>query len=191
MKRVLYVIFSFSLLLSFFLFPLSTSFAAMSNCAVVKVGNPSGTPALPPECSTGGGGGDATACSYMGRGGLKKPGNPELARFANETANKLSVPGAVVLGIMRIETDSAFSSTDKTYFTNDYDANPSAGAIGIMQFLPSTFEWTFQANQKEMQSIFSKTNLIKEIHPLLNLLHQIIFFASQVFVIPLSQQPLK
>jgi hypothetical protein len=165
MRQISYFLLLLQLLLLITPSPLFAQ-SAMSECTIVKVGNPSGTPVLPPGCVSTGSGSDATDCSYKGTDGLKKPGNLELAQFANQAANKLGVPPAVVLGIMRIETPDAFKSTDKTYFTNDYDANPSpAGAIGIMQFLPSTFEWTFQANQKDMQSAFSKISVIKDVTP--------------------------
>ncbi len=104
---------------------------------------------------------DISSCTFY-RGGDNIQGyqfsNPALASLISDISNKVGVPPAIIAGIMRVETRTAFTSTPD-YLANDYDAHPSAVAFGIMQFVPATFIDYFNRNRAELQSLFSKTDV--------------------------------
>ncbi len=143
--------------------------AAATACFITTVGKPSTPlPTYPPECVQSYVNGDALSCQYYGRGGPETIGNPEMGKTVIDVANKVGLPSTVMLAVMRIETSSAFVSTDPTYFANDYDANrSSANAIGIMQFLPPTFIGVFKnyTLTGEMESKFGKTSVQADVVP--------------------------
>lgn len=117
---------------------------------------------------------DIAVCTWY-RGGDTIDGikiaNPSLVNIITDISNKVSVPPAIIAGIMRVETPSAMLSTSD-YIINDYDAHcsltgslqqsfencvSSGIAFGTMQFTPNTFTETFNRNQTEMNSLFGKT----------------------------------
>src|SRR3989344_141050 len=126
---------------------------------------------------TPGGGGDTSAdistCSFY-RGGSASVmvtfGNPQMATLVSEISNKVGVPPAGVAGIMRVESEEAFTRTDPSYLAGDYDDNCSIVggvpvACGIMQIVPSTFTGVFNNNAAEMNSLFGKTQARAVIDP--------------------------
>lgn len=121
-----------------------------------------GGPGIP-----GGSGAYIAQCTFYGRSGEMKIGNQELAKFVAEVADKVGVPSPVLAGILRIESPSKFSATDTNIFKNDYDdTRSSKNAVGIMQFLPSTFEGIFVQNKDAIQINFNKSAVKIDIEPL-------------------------
>ncbi len=105
-------------------------------------------------------------CSFAGASGNLKAGNPALADLVNDIATKVGVPGSVLMGTLRIESPSAFTSKDANYLAADYDATKSsAGAIGIAQFLPATFSGIFLNNKDDIFRKFQKTAATVSIEP--------------------------
>lgn len=134
------------------------------------------TPAPSPSLSPGPiAAGDISQCIFY-RGGDPVPGlkyqNPAIPGLISDISGKVGLPPAVVAGIMRVETSSAFSDSPTSgYLTNDYDAHfsiDSAGnpvAYGIMQFTPNTFLGVFTRDQGELQTLFGKTDVTTKIDP--------------------------
>ncbi len=138
---------------------------------IILTGGGGGTPGAGGEEPGGGGTGDISTCSFY-RGGsasvMVKFGNPQMAALVSEISNKIGVPAAVVAGIMRVESEAAFTRTDPTYLESDYDDSSSGVAYGIMQFTPSTFTGIFNNNSSEMNSLFGKTQVRSVIDPRTN-----------------------
>lgn len=113
--------------------------------------------ATPISLSVNGPSVDLAQCSFAGASGNLKIGNPSLADMVSDISAKVGVPGSVVMGILRIESVPAFTNKDPNYLANDYDAVvSSAGAIGISQFLPSTFSGVFLSNKDGIFQKFQK-----------------------------------
>ena len=115
-----------------------------------------------PEGTSNGGNassGPGNQCTYYGRSGGLKPVE-KVSSLVNEVANKVGVPSSVLLGIIRIETPAGFTYSDPSFFNNDFDATVSfAGAVGFMQFLPSTFNGVYYSNQDELKTLFGKESV--------------------------------
>lgn len=124
------------------------------------IGGPTTPPAeAPGTISPSGEKVNLAQCSFSGVSGNLKAGNPSLADMVSDISAKVGVPGPLVMGILRIESIPGFTSKDPNYLTSDYDATPSsAGAIGIAQFLPSTFSGIFLNNKDDIVKKFGKTN---------------------------------
>lgn len=115
---------------------------------------PSGEAAPVPPTS---GAANLAQCSFSGASGNLKVGNPTLADIVSDVSTKVGVPGPVVMGILRIESVPSFTSKDPNYLASDHDATQSsAGAVGIAQFLPGTFEGIFRANRQDIFQKFQK-----------------------------------
>ena len=124
-------------------------------------GNMAGVGGSIPGGGTTGGGisGPGNQCTYYGRSGGLKPVE-KVSSLVNEVANKVGVPSSVLLGIIRIETPAGFTYSDPSFFNNDFDATVSfAGAVGFMQFLPSTFNGVYYSNQDELKTLFGKESV--------------------------------
>ncbi|MBI2031601.1 MAG: hypothetical protein HYT08_03200 [Candidatus Levybacteria bacterium] len=116
----------------------------------------------------GSGSGDISSCVFY-RGGSSTVevmfGNPQMAAVVADISNRVGVPPAVVAGIMRVESEGAFTRTDPAYLENDYDAVSSGVAYGIMQFTPGTFAGVFTRNAVEMKTLFDKDGVKTTIDP--------------------------
>ncbi len=105
-------------------------------------------------------------CSFSGASGNLKTGNPTLAEVVSDISAKVGVPGSVVMGVLRIESSDKFVNKDPNYLANDYDATKSsAGAIGIAQFMPGTFDGKFDKYKNEIAQKFQKTSVVTIVQP--------------------------
>ncbi len=148
-----------------FLFGILGFMMLVGGLTIIGGNNPTGVIPIAPSP----GGGDITSCTfYRGGDGANagmKLNNPAMAGLFTDISDKVGVPAAILAGIMRVESPSAFSST-ADYLTNDYEAKSSEeGAIGIMQFMPGTFTNIFNSYSSDLKTLFNKTSVKNTVDP--------------------------
>lgn len=105
-------------------------------------------------------------CSFYGLSGETKVGNDQLVKLVVKISDRVGIPSSILAGITRIEWQQGFANKNEQYIEDDYEAViSSAGAIGIAQFIPTTFEEVFRLNQKELAEKFNKHSQINYIQP--------------------------